>query len=68
MATSLSFVEVDQVVVRLLGPAGGRLKVLLREYRDSGWEREVGGGVEICAGLGLLPVQARRDVAVFVNQ
>src|SRR5215831_12364221 len=60
VASSFGFVEVDQVVVGLLGPAARRLHVLVREHRDGRREGEVGGGVEVFAGYGLLPVQPRR--------
>ena len=63
MAASFGFVEVDQVVVRLLGPAARRVDVLLGKHRDCGREGEVGGGVEVSVSLGLLPVQPRRGRA-----
>ena len=60
MAASFGLVEVDQVVVCLLGPAVRRGDVLLREHRDCRREGDVGGGVEVRAGDGLLPVQPGR--------
>src|SRR5215469_18424806 len=57
VAAFFGFVEVDQVVVGLLGPAARRVDVLLWEHRDSCREREVSGGVEVSAGDRLLPVQ-----------
>src|SRR5215831_19661178 len=50
VAASSGFVEVDQVVVRLLGPGARRLDILLREHRDRRREGDVGGGVEVFAG------------------
>jgi hypothetical protein len=61
VAASFGFVEVDQVVVGLLGPAARRGDVLLREHGDRGREGNVGGGVEVRAGHGLLPVQPGRE-------
>src|SRR5215475_13850320 len=49
VAAPVGFVEVDQVVVGLLGPAARRLDVLLREHRDGRREGDVGGGVEVAA-------------------
>src|SRR5262245_2888972 len=60
VAASFGFVEVDQVVVGLLGPAARRLDVLLREHRDGRREGNVGGGVEVAASYAQLPVQPRR--------
>ena len=60
VAASFGFVEVNQVVVRLLGPAARCGDVLLRKHGDGGREGNVGGGVEVRAGNGLLPVQPRR--------
>ena len=60
MAACVGLVEVDQVVVGLLGPAARRLDVLLGKHRDGGGEGYVGGGVEVSAGLVLLPVEPRR--------
>src|SRR5215469_4303454 len=60
VAAFFGFVEVDKVVVGLLGPAARRVDVLLRKHRDCRREGNVGGGVEVLAGDGLLPVQPRR--------
>src|SRR5215475_7425267 len=60
VAASFGLVEVDELVVGLLGPAARRLDVLLGKYRDGRREGNVGGGVEVLAGYGLLPVQPRR--------
>lgn len=59
MATLFGLVEVDQVMVCLFGPAAWRLDVLLREHRDCRREGDVGGGIEVPASDGLLPVQPR---------
>src|SRR5262245_8482834 len=47
VAAALGLVEVDEVVVRLLGPTARRPDVLVREHRHRGWERQVGRGVEV---------------------
>src|SRR5215813_15611233 len=60
VASFAGFVEVDQVVVGLLGPAARSVDVLLRKHRDCRRQGEVGGGVEVSASYGLLPVQPRR--------
>jgi hypothetical protein len=60
VAALFGLVEVDQVVVRILGPAARRVDILLREHRDCRREGDVGGGVEVSASYGQLPVQPRR--------
>src|SRR5215831_21060359 len=60
VASFAGFVEVDQVVVGLPGPAARSVDVLLRKHRDCRRQGEVGGGVEVSASYGLLPVQPRR--------
>src|SRR6201989_1228368 len=57
VAAPFGLVEVDQVVVRLPGPAARRVDVLLREHRDRRRKGNVGGGVEVLAGFGFVPVK-----------
>jgi hypothetical protein len=64
VAGSFGFVEIDQVAVRLLGPAARRMDVLLREYRDRGREGNVGGGVEVLPVTACCQYSRAADVAV----
>src|SRR5262252_8479709 len=68
VAASFGFVEVDQVVVGLLGPAAWRLDVLLREHRDGRWEGDVAGALKFRPVTPSCQYSRAADVGVLVSQ
>src|SRR5215475_2892081 len=68
VASSFGFVEVDQVVVGLLGPAARRVDVLLREHRDGGREGDVGGALKFRPVTPSCQYSRAADVGVLVSQ